>query len=96
MELLIGSRIFFPMVSSVVGYLIGKSRKNMRDYFADAVTGIEFLIALYLLVGVLNGGGGIFVAFPGICGMGLHFTLDGFRALYACIAAFMWFMTTLF
>ena len=96
MELLIGSMIFFPMVSSVVGYLIGKSRKNMRDYFADAVTGIEFLIALYLLVGVLNGGGGIFVAFPGICGMGLHFTLDGFRALYACIAAFMWFMTTLF
>lgn len=96
MELVLGSMIFFPMVSSVVGYLIGKSRKNMRDYFADAVTGIEFLIALYLLVGVFNGGGPIFVALPGICGMGLYFTLDGFRALYVCIAAFMWFMTTLF
>lgn len=97
MELLLGSIIFFPMVSSVVGYLIGKSRKNMRDYFADAVTAIEFLIALYLLINVLNGEGNrIFFEISGICGMGLHFTLDGFRALYACIAAFMWFMTTLF
>nr|WP_304597918.1 proton-conducting transporter membrane subunit [Faecalibaculum rodentium] len=33
---------------------------------------------------------------PEICGMGLHFTLDGFRALYGMIAAFMWFMSTLF
>ncbi|MDE5908808.1 MAG: complex I subunit 5 family protein [Lachnospiraceae bacterium] len=97
MELLLGSMIFFPMVSSVVGYVIGKSRKNMRDYFADAAAGIEFFVALYLLVIVLHGGGSrIYLEISGICGMGLHFTLDGFRALYACIAAFMWFMTTLF
>ena len=33
---------------------------------------------------------------PGVCGFGLHFALDGFRALYSAIAAFMWMMTTLF
>lgn len=97
MELLLCSMILFPMVSSVVGYLIGKSRKNMRDYFADAVTGIEFLIALYLVISVFSGNvNPIFVELPEICGMGLHFKLDGFRALYVCIAAFMWFMTTMF
>lgn len=30
----------------------------------------------------------------GICGFGLRFTLDGFRLIYAVIAAFMWMMTT--
>ena len=97
MKLLLGSMIFFPMISSIIGYLIGRSKKNMRDYFADAVTGIEFLISLCLLVSIMSKGGSrISMNIPGICGMGLHFTLDGFRGLYAAIAAFMWFMSTLF
>ncbi len=32
---------------------------------------------------------------PEVCGMGLQFTIDGFRITYAVIAAFMWMMTTL-
>ncbi len=32
---------------------------------------------------------------PGVCGMGLHFTMDGFRLLYGLIACFMWMMTAL-
>ncbi|MDE7199033.1 MAG: sodium:proton antiporter, partial [Lachnospiraceae bacterium] len=39
---------------------------------------------------------GVDVTIPYICGMGIQFTLDGFRALYGSVAAFMWFMTTLF
>lgn len=31
-----------------------------------------------------------------ICGMGLNFTLDGFRIVYSLIACFMWGMTALF
>lgn len=31
---------------------------------------------------------------PEICGFGLHFTLDGFRLIYALIVSFMWMMTT--
>ena len=97
MKLLLGSMIFFPMISSIIGYLIGRSKKNMRDYFADAVTGIEFFISLFLLASIMSKGGSrISMEIPGICGMGLHFVLDGFRGLYATIAAFMWFMSTLF
>ena len=33
---------------------------------------------------------------PEICGMGLSFTVDGFRIVYACIAAFAWLMTGIF
>ena len=33
---------------------------------------------------------------PAVCGMGLNFTLDGFRVVYCLIAAFMWALTGLF
>lgn len=33
---------------------------------------------------------------PGICGLGIRFCLDGFRAAYGLVAAFMWMMTLLF
>ncbi|MCM1268417.1 MAG: hypothetical protein NC302_10975 [Bacteroidales bacterium] len=48
-------------------------------------------------MGILTGrtdGGSLDI--PYLCGMGLHFQADGFRALYGTIAAFMWFMSSLF
>lgn len=33
---------------------------------------------------------------PVVCGMGLNFTIDGFRIVYCLIAAFMWALTGLF
>ncbi len=32
---------------------------------------------------------------PAVCGLGLHFTLDGFRFVYALVVTFMWMMVTL-
>lgn len=37
-----------------------------------------------------------FVQIPNICGMGMSFQFDGFRAVYCTIAAFMWLMTLIF
>lgn len=93
---MIGFVVFFPMVSAIVGYLVGKKSKKGRDYFADAVTGVE--LAVFLLLFLLKGKGGQTVVFdiPEVCGMGLHFVLDDFRVLYGSIAAFMWFISTLF
>ena len=31
-----------------------------------------------------------------LCGLGIHFTVDGFRILYGLIAAFMWIVSGLF
>lgn len=97
MNLLLCSAVFFPMTCAVIGYVIGRKNKNVRDYFADIVTGAEFGLFLYLFINtVMNGSSQIEVEISGVCGFGLHFTLDGFRALYGTIAAFMWFMSTLF
>ena len=33
---------------------------------------------------------------PGVCGMGMHLKLDGFRLVYVCIAVFMWTVSGVF
>ena len=96
-EILIYSTIFGPMAAAILCYVIGRFGKDMRSRFADVVTGVAFGIFLYLFLRtqVQDTTGGL-ATIPYICGMGLHFTLDGFRAMYGMIAAFMWFMSTLF
>lgn len=84
-----------PMASGVIGYLIGRKNKAARDYFADAVTIIEFLIMAGFLIGY-SSTQDIFLSLPGVCGMGLSFRLDGFRSIFATVTSFMWMMTTLF
>ena len=89
--------VFFPMAGAVISYLLGRYQKNIRDYFADGVTVITFAVFLFLLVCRMNGSfDTLSFTGPYVCGFGLHFTLDGFRALYAAIASFMWMMSTLF
>ncbi len=97
MDILVYSIVFLPMAAALIGYIIGRYQKDVRSYFADIITGITFALCLYLLIQTLTQGTqNILVEIPYICGMGLHFTLGGFRAMYGTIAAFMWFMSTLF
>lgn len=91
------SIIFLPMAAALAGYVLGRKSKDGRNIFADIITGVTFLLCGFLCIQMLHGApeGAVFTI-PYICGMGMHFTLDGFRALYGTVAAFMWFMTTLF
>lgn len=94
---LIEGVLFLPMAAALIGYLIGRSHKRARSLFANIVTGACFVLCAVVLIQTAIGtADGVSVTIPYVCGMGLHFTLDGFRALYGTIAAFMWFMTTLF
>ena len=101
-RLILYTVVFLPMAAAVAGYLIGRRDKTARSYFADGVTGVTFGLTLYLLGHVMSAAhaSGAAVAgttvIPYVCGRGLSFTLDGFRALYGAVAAFMWCMTTLF
>lgn len=96
-SVLINSIIFLPMAGAILCCLIGRIQKSARDYFADLITGITFGLTLYLFLQALfSGFPEISVEIPYVCGMGLHFTLDGFRGVYGAIASFMWFMSTLF
>lgn len=94
--LIIGSMVFVPMAGSCVSWLIGRKNKRGRDLFVSAVTAVEFLLSLVLFLGFSETGAAGGLDIPEICGMGLHFTTDGFRVIYGCIAAFMWLMTALF
>jgi len=93
-NLFICMMIFLPFVGGFLSYLIGRRNKAVRDVFACGITIVEFLCSLVLVCGIDLSEPTMFVI-PEVCGMGLQFTTDGFRVVYAAIAAFMWMMTTL-
>lgn len=82
--------VFWPMIGGLLGAVIGRG--------AIFTVIVEFLLALCCFTGM---GGGIsseaFLSFeiPEICGFGLAFTMDGFRLIYASVAALMWMMATI-
>lgn len=87
--------VFMPMVGALVSYIVGRKNKTVRDYVVAGITILEFVFAV-LLVAADVGHEGTLVYVPEVCGMGLTFTVDGFRVLYAAIACFMWMCTSVF
>lgn len=89
--------VFYPFAGAAVSGMIGRKKETVRDYFADFVVISEFLLTLFLFTAGAGRSGGFKYEWylPEICGMGLHFTMEGFRALYGMVAAFMWMMTTI-
>ena len=90
MDILISLMVFGPMAAAILSFIIGRKSRSLRDRFVWAVVAAEFLLSLLLAFGPE-----MLVKIPGICGFGLTFTTDGFRCIYAAIAAFMWLITGL-
>ena len=95
MNIILPVLVFLPMAGAVASYLIGKKNKSGRNAFVSALVVLEALLAALLFILVLTGQSFQF-SLEGLCGLGLHFQMDGFRALYMLVAAFMWMMTGLF
>ena len=95
MDILIYSIVFFPMAAALLSYLLGRKTKPGRDLFVRLAVGLEFVLTLLLFVSAARSEG-ILTVLPGVCGFGLRFTTDGFRCIYAVIAALMWLVTGLF
>lgn len=93
-RVLLAAAVFFPMAAGIVSYLTGRKNKKLRDQFVGLVAIMEFVLMVMVVLWYGTAGG--FCTIPGVCGFGLHFTVDGFRALYGAVAAFMWMMTSLF
>lgn len=91
-EMLLAILVFYPMIGALLSYLIGRKSKDARNYFADFIVITEFVMMLYAALKLQ----GADCLLKEVCGMGLHFTLDGFRGVYGLIAAFMWMMTIIF
>ena len=95
MEFLIYCIVFFPMAAAFLSYLLGRKTKKGRDLFVQLAVGVEFGCTL-LLFASASRAGDVLAVLPGVCGFGLRFTVDGFRSIYAVIAALMWLVTGLF
>ena len=83
---------FLPMIGAIVCYLIGRVSKTARNLSVFAVCAVDLAMAVGLFAAALAGYSSDFF-WDGFCGIGLHLQLDGFRAVYALIAGFMWFMS---
>ena len=85
---------FWPMLAALSAYCIGRKSKPARNRFAQAAMGLEFILLFYIAFLIKRGTHPV-CTLPHLLG-GLTFEADGFRALYALIAAFMWLCTTEF
>ena len=95
MNYLIFSLILMPFLAAPCSYLLGQKTKPSRDLFFRFIVISEFLLALLLFIQTEGTQQRIF-SLPGVCGMGMYVTSDGFRSIYTVIASLMWMVTGLF
>ena len=92
--MLILAMLAVPLAGLVLSTAAARRRESLRDgiYLLELLA--VFALAAAGFVRCLSGDAPD-AALPGVCGLGLRFRLDGFRALYALVASFMWLMTGL-
>ena len=88
-NILLAALVFWPMLAAVVTYLAGKGRPRLRSGMV-VFTALSELV-LTVICAVTGMGSSCVIE---SCRIGLE--MDGFRAVYACIVAFMWAMAALF
>ena len=82
--------IFVPFLAAPLVYLAGRKRDTRTE--PGAILAATAELALSLIWALHPENAHLDALLPG----GLRFTADGFRQVYCVLAAFMWFMTTLF
>ena len=82
--------VFFPFLGAIIGYLIGRRNKALRDLWAWALSAVIFVASLLLI------GKETTFAIPNFCGLGISFFADGFGVILAVLTAAIWLITTLF
>lgn len=90
--------VFYPFLGALLAAAVGSKGERARNFIADFIVVSEFVLTLLLFVANVNKSGAeayYSCYLPEICGMGLTFTMDGFRLIYSVVAAFMWMMTVL-
>lgn len=86
--------LLVPFASSLIGFLIGRKNESLRDKFNIAVTGLEFLMVVFLYFRGIDAP--IEISLPHVMGTGLHLKLDSFRFVFVVITSFVWFLITIY
>lgn len=87
--------LLLPLLGAVVTPLMGKKSGTLRDFFLRLFTLCQFALTVWLFYDVVKEKE-FTLSLPGWLGLGLSFRADGFRALYAMLAAFMWMIAAQF
>ena len=83
--------VALPLLAAIPCWALGRKKLAWGYALMIAMTALETAAALWLLAR----GSTFSIAFPQIMGLGIRLKVDGFRALYAAVAGFMWMMTSL-
>ncbi len=94
MHMVILAVLFLPLLGAVSVRILGKKHKQARGIAVRLTAFSVLTLTGYMLMETVKGAE-IALTVPSVCYFGLSFRVDGFRAMYACLAAFMWFMTSL-
>ena len=97
-DMILAVLVFYPFLGAILSAAAGAKKESIRNYVADFIVVSEFILTLILFMANMgkSGAEAVYSCYlPEICGMGLHFTMDGFRLVYSTVAAFMWMMTML-
>ena len=95
MEILLFIVTLLPILGSLVQMGIYKKDDHLKANIANVIVILEMILCVLLFVNMTNNGP-LYYTIDSVCGLGLSFKFDGFRAVYSLICAFMWMMTTLF
>ncbi len=88
--------VFWPVFGAFAAWIADMFSEKLRDNAVTAVVAVEFAVMAGMLVGFFKDGRGVSGSMAGFGGWGLNLELDGFRAVYATVAALMWLGTGLF
>ncbi|MBR5382169.1 MAG: sodium:proton antiporter [Oscillospiraceae bacterium] len=82
--------VFFPFLAAILLYILGVKHEKARDGFILFVCVVELASVFLLFLSP-----GAKTELPSFCWLGLHFRAEGFSALMAVLAAFLWLCTAL-
>lgn len=84
--------IFWPFIMAIPCAVLGRKNAWLRDNLPLLACLAELAAAFFLMTQYLNGAGPE-LTLPDVCGLGMHFTVDGFRAVWVLLIAFCWTMS---
>lgn len=88
--------ILWPVLGGIAGFFMGKKKLSYSEDVTDIVTLVELVIMAYFSYMVLFQGKVFQLSIPGLAGLGVSLTLDGFRTIYSFLTAFSWYLAACF
>lgn len=88
--------VLWPVLGGIAGFFMGKKKLSYSGDVMDIVTLAELVVTAYLSYMVLFQNKEINLFIPGLAGLGVSLTLDGFRGIYSFLTALAWYLAACF